>query len=178
MAKIDLTVKSIMGTLTNLDSSIEDEYDKLDEYNRFSEHEENSTYKRIYNELSASIRDQNGFRKLDGNGIINPKTGRPDISGGIALIPGDRFSCEPTLLVFLFPVFNKLGESYPNNILDLRLNQTWEYLDACPSVKNVIFYGPVWDSTLWKMYRDRFLKINCYLKLFFTVYTVLKHKRK
>ena len=160
MAKIDLTVKSIMGTLTNLDSSIEDEYDRLDEYDRFSEHEENSTYKRIYNELSASI-NMVGY-----------------ISGGIALIPGDRFSCEPTLLVCLFPVFNKLGEDYPNNILELRLTQTWEYLNACPFVKNVIFYGPVWDSTLWKMYRSRFLRVNFYLKLFFTVYTVLKHKRK
>ncbi len=162
MPEIDSTIKAIMDVLGKLDSLMEDEYDE------FSDNQSSTIYEKIYRRLLNSV-DEN-FVDIEGR-VIGIR--------GIALIPGTNpLSCEPTLLVCLFPVFHQLGESYPNDIMELRLNQTRRYLDACPSVKNVIFYGPVWDSALWKMHRDSFSRCNFYLKLFFTVYTRLKQKKR
>ncbi len=162
MPEIDSNVKAIMDILGKLDSLMEDEFGEL------SDSQNSSIYEQIYRRLLNSS-DEN-FVDLDGRRI--------GVGRGIALIPGTSpLSCEATLLVCLFPVFHQLGERFPNDVLELRLNQTRKYLDLCPSVNNVIFYGPVWDSALWKMHRDSFFRHNFYLKLFFTVYTKLKQKR-
>lgn len=159
MTELDSSVKTIMEILGKLDELLEDE----SELN--TDLEFPSIFEQIYRRVvSAESRGS----------IYHP--GRSEVSGTrIAVIPGtNAIACMETLLVCIFPVFHGLGERYPNNVAELRLNEARKYVETCPNTKNVIFYGPVWDSTLWKMHKSSFANCNTFLKLFFTVYSKLK----
>jgi len=155
MPEIDSSVKIVMDGLSELD-------DLLDG-NEFS-----GTQGTIYEKIYQWLRNPN-IRIVDSYGS-ETGTGHRTV-----MIPGkEDLPCAETLLVNLFPVFHDLGEEYPNDLMELRINQARRYVEACPSLRNIIFYGPVWDSILWKMHKDSFSKCNVYLKLFFSVYTRLK----
>ena len=161
MPEIDSSVKAITDSLRKLDALLDQD--------EFSGTQGITIYEQIYRSL---LNPSN-------SNLVNSKGELIGIGHGIAMIPGtEKLPCEETLLVCLFPVFHDLGEEYPNDILELRMTHARAYMDACPSLRNIIFYGPVWDSILWKMHRDSFSNCTVYLKLFFSDYTRLKHKKR
>lgn len=159
MPEIDLSVKIVMSGLSELDDLLD-----RDEFS--------GTQGTIYEEIYQWLRNPN-FLFVDAYGSESG-TGHRTV-----MIPGkEDLPCAETLLVDLFPDFHDLDEEYPNGIMELRMYQARRYLEACPSLRNIIFYGPVWDFVIWKMHRDSFYRCNVYLKLFFADYTRLKHKKR
>ena len=152
MSELDSTVKSIMDVLGDLDELFdENDFDKMEGRD---ETIWQALHRRILRELSF----------VDG-----------DLSNHISLIPGTHpIQCHETLLVCMFPVYNRLGETFPNDVPELRLNDARKYLELCPGTKNVIFYGPLWDSALWNMHKAYFRRCDSFLKLIQVVYTRLR----
>lgn len=159
MAELNPSVKTIMDILGKLDEYLDGESDAN------SNLEFPPVYEQIYRKIVSEVTEQNGDISRRNNGL----------GKGIAVLPGTRIvTCQETLLICMFPIYNGLGESYPNDVPELRLNEAIKYVEKCPTAKNVIFYGPVWDSILWKIHKESFSNCNSFLKLFFTVYTKLK----
>ena len=158
MPRLDHSVKSVMDVLGEIDRYLEDESEWLDSPQGSSIYE--SIYQRIVNGYFP------GFDSGDS------AVGTGD---GVVVIPGTHtVPCQKTLLVCMFPVYGTLGERYPDDVLEIRLSQARKYVEACPCPINIIFFGPVWDSALWRIHRDSFVNCNSFLKLFLAVYTRLK----
>jgi hypothetical protein len=153
MTRLEDSVKTVMDILGDLDRVFDDEFASI------NEPAQGSIYTDIYGKILESLSDHIGDERDD----------------GIAVIPGTSIvGCRETLLVCLFPVYGALGERYPDDVLELRLNQAVKYIKTCPGARNVVFYGPLWDSALWKIHRESFKSCNAYLKLFLAAYTTLK----
>lgn len=153
MSELDTTVKDLMEKLRKLDSLLEE--GGLENTNDLGESIYTGLYRKLTSELYVPDTQGHGMK--------------------IAIIPGrDRVPCLETLLVCLFPVYNDLGESFPDNLIELRFMQAKQFIESCPDTRNVVFYGPVWNSVLWKFHKPYFAARNVYLKPFFVVYTSVR----
>lgn len=163
MPEMDSSVRALMGCLGG--------FDEILDHDIFSG-SPGSVYEEIYMRLLESdCKDSNSHATASGTGH------------GFSIIPGnEEHPCTETLVVFLFPVFRDFhrhlyrdsGQEYQNHTMEIRMYQARKYAEACPSLRNIIFYGPEWDSVIWKIHKDNFSKYNVYLKLFFSAGTTLK----
>ncbi|PYB67522.1 hypothetical protein DMB44_08880 [Thermoplasma sp. Kam2015] len=166
MVRASATVRNVMGILDSMDDYIDEFFRGLDG---------DDYWRRLFD---SNILDRI-YEKILGDASASRSAGSDNRSAEeIAVIPGDgKGGCHRTLLVFLFYpksdlwALERLPFHYPvNTIMDKALN----YAEGCPVLRDIIFYGPFWSTSVWGNYRNRFRGYNVYLKLFLSTYSVLR----